>query len=146
MHGVVGVAAMLDPRYKMEVLEFYFNKIFGETSGVKVDNVRDLCYYMLKEYHEKLVIGTEGICDSSCTRSTSTNENDSEYDLFISNKKRKRVDSIKSKLDHYLDEDVVQKIDGFDILNWWKVNEIKHPNLQCLARDFLAIPASTVAS
>lgn len=27
MHEVVGVATVLDPRYKMEVLEFYFHKI-----------------------------------------------------------------------------------------------------------------------
>ncbi|KAL6579833.1 hypothetical protein OROMI_007857 [Orobanche minor] len=49
------------------------------------------------------------------------------------------------ELDHYLDEDVVQK-DGFDLLNWWKANEQKYPTLQLMARDFLAIPASTVAS
>ncbi|KAL6530013.1 hypothetical protein OROMI_028658 [Orobanche minor] len=111
MHGVVGVAAVLDPRYKLEVLEFYFEKIDGETSRVKVENVRDRCYSLLKEYHEKkLANGHEGI-----------------------------------ELDHYLDEDVVQK-DGFDLLNWWKANEQKYPTLQRMARHFLAIPASTVAS
>ena len=146
LHGVVGISAVLDPRYKMEVLEFYFEKIFGENSSFKVDIVRDLCYSLLKEYHEKLVVGDEGIGDSTSTRSTTNSDNISEYDLFISTKKRKRVDSIKSELDHYLDEDVVQKIDGFDLLNWWKVNGLKYPNLQRLARDFLAVPASTVAS
>ncbi|KAL8136162.1 hypothetical protein AgCh_010675 [Apium graveolens] len=99
-----------------------------------------------KEYHEKLVAGNEGGGDSTSTHSTTISENVSEYDLFISTKKRKRVDSIKSELDHYLEEDVMQKTDGFDLLNWWKVNELKYPNLQLMARDFLAIPASTVAS
>jgi len=28
IHGIVGVAAVLDPRYKMTVLEFYFDKLF----------------------------------------------------------------------------------------------------------------------
>jgi hypothetical protein len=28
IHGIVGVAAVLDPRYKMTVLEFYFDKVF----------------------------------------------------------------------------------------------------------------------
>ncbi|KAL6497847.1 hypothetical protein OROHE_026874 [Orobanche hederae] len=146
MHGVVGVAAVLDPRYKLEVLEFYFEKIYGETSRVKVENVRDLCYSLLKEYHEKkLANGHEGIGDSSSTHFSSTLENVSQYEKSISKKKRKRVDSIKSELDHYLDEDVVQK-DGFDLLNWWNANEQKYPTLQLMARDFLAIPASTVAS
>ncbi|KAL8156752.1 hypothetical protein AgCh_001742 [Apium graveolens] len=100
-----------------------------------------------REYHEKLVAtNDEGIGDSTSTRSTSTSENISQYDLFISTKKRKRVDSLKSELEHYLDEDVVQKTNGFDLLNWWKVNELRYPNLQHMARDFLAIPASTVAS
>ena len=27
IHGIMGVAVVLDPRYKMEVLEFYFEKL-----------------------------------------------------------------------------------------------------------------------
>lgn len=50
------------------------------------------------------------------------------------------------KNDHYLGEDVVQKSYRFDLLYWWKVNKLKYPNLQCMARYFLAIPASTVTS
>ena len=34
----------------------------------------------------------------------------------------------------------------FDILLWWKLNEVKYPVLQTIARDILAIPVSTVAS
>lgn len=37
MHGVVGIYAMLDPRYKIEVLEFYFDKIFRERALLKVE-------------------------------------------------------------------------------------------------------------
>jgi len=34
----------------------------------------------------------------------------------------------------------------FEILVWWKANGLKYPILQMIARDFLAIPISTVAS
>lgn len=34
----------------------------------------------------------------------------------------------------------------FDILGWWKANGAQYPILQMIARDFLAIPISTVAS
>ena len=34
----------------------------------------------------------------------------------------------------------------FDILLWWKLNGVKYPVLQTIARDILAIPVSTVAS
>jgi len=36
--------------------------------------------------------------------------------------------------------------DYFDILSWWKTHSTKYPILCRLARDVLAIPASTVAS
>ena len=35
---------------------------------------------------------------------------------------------------------------NFDILSWWKNNKGKYPILAEVARDFLAIPVSTVAS
>ena len=52
-----------------------------------------------------------------------------------------------TELDHYLEDDVVidSKTD-FDVLVWWKVNGMKFPTLQAIARDILAIPISTVAS
>lgn len=116
MHGVVGVSAVLDPRYKLEVLEFYFDRIFGDYSSMKVEDVRTLCYNLLKEYHQKLVKDSEGIGESPSTGSNPNSENASQYDLFISTKKRKKVDFIKSELDHYLEEDVLAKTDGFDVL------------------------------
>jgi hypothetical protein len=33
-----------------------------------------------------------------------------------------------------------------DILEWWKINSIKYPVLSKMARDILAIPASTIPS
>ena len=36
--------------------------------------------------------------------------------------------------------------ENFDILGWWKANGLKYPIMQKIARDFLAIPISTVAS
>ena len=34
----------------------------------------------------------------------------------------------------------------FDILSWWKLEGVKYPTLQALAKDMLAIPVTTVAS
>ncbi|XP_057432302.1 zinc finger BED domain-containing protein DAYSLEEPER-like [Lotus japonicus] len=46
----------------------------------------------------------------------------------------------------YLEEAVLPFEEPFDILGWWKQNGLKYPSLQMAARDFLAIPISTVAS
>lgn len=45
-----------------------------------------------------------------------------------------------------MEEEVLPRSPDFDILLWWKLNGIKYPTLQAIARDVLAIPVSTVAS
>ena len=53
---------------------------------------------------------------------------------------------MKTKLDYYLEEDNLPVTQEFDILSWWKTNELKFPTLQAIARDVLAISITTVAS
>lgn len=145
IHGLIEVAIVLDPRYKLSVLEFYFDKLYGDTAEEEIVKIRQLCYDLLQEYQRKLSLGT----DTNVESSTSSNFGDSEvvldYDLFISRKRRKKVNNVTSKLDHYLEEDVT-RTPNFDVLTWWKSNASKYPTLQAIARDFLAIPVSTVAS
>jgi hypothetical protein len=60
--------------------------------------------------------------------------------------------SVKSEFVSYLEEGILfdkekkEIIENFDILGWWKQNGLKFPTMQKIARDFLAIPISTVAS
>jgi len=49
-----------------------------------------------------------------------------------------------TELDRYLDETPVSYSAKFDILKWWMGNAAKYPTLACIARDLLAIPASSV--
>ena len=53
--------------------------------------------------------------------------------------------NVKHELDYYLQEPVLPWIEEFDILSWWKAGGLKYPTLCMTARDFLAIPISTVA-
>jgi len=52
----------------------------------------------------------------------------------------------KSELDAYLEDEHVRDDENFEILSWWKTNKDKYPVLSTMARDFLAIPLSTVSS
>nr|KYP42358.1 Putative AC transposase [Cajanus cajan] len=70
----------------------------------------------------------------------------SKYDIYIMREKRARSSFVKTKLDHYLEEDVLPRTTDFDILMWWKLNGIKYPTLKAITRDILANPISTVAS
>ncbi|XP_028071411.1 zinc finger BED domain-containing protein DAYSLEEPER-like isoform X1 [Camellia sinensis] len=146
IHGFIGVAIVLDPRYKLSVLEFYFDKLYGDTAEEEIAKIRQLCYDLLQEYQRKLSLGTDANVESSTSSNFGDSEIVSDYDLFISRKRRKKVNNVTSKLDHYLEEDVVTRTPNFDVLTWLKSNASKYPTLQAIARDFLAIPVSTVAS
>ena len=52
------------------------------------------------------------------------------------------------EVDRYLLDPIEKPAENDDwkILDWWKLNGGKYPNLQSLARDILAIQVSTVAS
>jgi len=66
---------------------------------------------------------------------------------FAEYRNRRRGTRIeKSELDAYLEEPLVRPDERFEILTWWKTNSNKYPVLSAMARDFLAIPLSTVSS
>ncbi|KAL0302297.1 UNVERIFIED_CONTAM: Zinc finger BED domain-containing protein DAYSLEEPER [Sesamum calycinum] len=52
----------------------------------------------------------------------------------------------KSELESYLEEARFPRADTFNILDWWKTNSPRLPILAKIARDILAVPATTVAS
>ena len=52
----------------------------------------------------------------------------------------------RCELQLYLEEDFHPRVPDFDILKWWSVNSQRYPILGRIARDVLAVPASTVAS
>ncbi|KAL6141558.1 hypothetical protein ACLB2K_059846 [Fragaria x ananassa] len=55
--------------------------------------------------------------------------------------------SVKSELQKYLDEERLdRKTKEFDVLSWWKMEQLRYPVLGHLACDVLTIPISTVAS
>ncbi|KAF7143102.1 hypothetical protein RHSIM_Rhsim05G0140000 [Rhododendron simsii] len=147
VNGVVGVSAVLDPRYKINVLEFYFRLLFPTTYKEEVEKVRALCYKLLKEYQSPSST-IEGIGDSSPQLGSIEDESLSKYDVYMlrESKRSRTVDTAKLELDHYLSEPALPKSAGFDVLNWWKSHQPKYPILQAMARDLLAIPVSTVAS
>ncbi|KAJ9542884.1 hypothetical protein OSB04_029390 [Centaurea solstitialis] len=51
----------------------------------------------------------------------------------------------KTELEKFLNGSVEEDSDHFDILAWWKANNLMFPILYLMARDLLAIPISTVA-
>jgi len=65
-----------------------------------------------------------------------------DWSLHQNLKQRRRV----SELDKYLEGETVPADAPFDILQYWKTSSTSYPILARMARDILAVPASTVAS
>lgn len=148
IHGIMGIAIVLDPRYKMKLLEYFYPLLYGSASLNEISSIKQLCFSLFEECQAKINEMVEGSTEKS-------NDNDSNIDDVPGSNYLSGYDSFvndtsdiqsKSELNNYLEEKALPRSAAFDILGWWKTNGIKYPTLQKLAKDILAIPVSTVAS
>jgi hypothetical protein len=96
----------------------------------------------------------EGVGDSKTVEKTARESNvDDEIDEFQKYLEGTTMiqtpyGSRTAELDLYLQEPVfqgsAQDRDAFDVLGWWKVNELRFPTLVLLARDILMTPMSSI--
>ena len=129
----------------MELLEYYYEKLYEQESFEQVKRIQQLCYDLIVDYQLKL--NQENCSDSPMLESSRVaNDGLNDYDAYVQKKKKARTSFVKTELDHYLEEEVLPRSPDFDILLWWKLNGIKYPTLQAIAKDILAISISTVAS
>ena len=54
----------IDPRYNIELLEYYFPIIYGDEADNEIQRVRDICYEMIRGYSSGSMgrEGTRGPC------------------------------------------------------------------------------------
>ncbi|KAG5552225.1 hypothetical protein RHGRI_010340 [Rhododendron griersonianum] len=136
---------LLDPRDKMTLIEYYFRRIFGIEAESKIEAILRLCCDLLTEYQGRLNTGG-GESSSKVVSNVGDGDDLSDFDKFVSSRKKAKTSHVKTELDNYLEEEVLPRHPDFDILAWWKSNGLKYPTLQAIAKDALAIPVSTVAS
>ncbi|CAO2176214.1 unnamed protein product [Urochloa humidicola] len=151
--GIV-IATMLDPRGKAEYLEFFYGKICKNTDQIlpSVDAALALMKKYFMEYEQRLRRGnthtitysSEGSSVASGSPVLAKRQLGQDFANFKSSRRKTRAP--KSEFDIYFEEDCVEDIANFNILAWWKAYADKFPILSIMARDFLAIPLSTVSS
>ncbi|KAI5350846.1 hypothetical protein L3X38_003737 [Prunus dulcis] len=151
MHGLMGVASILDPRYKMKQIEFLCPLIYSNNAAQEIKKYKDILYDLVKEYQSRSQqsqqVQSEFLIPTSSSRPSMPKlDLVKQLDVFVSHSTTHG--HVKSELDHYLEESLLPRNDDddFDILCWWKSNGIKYPTLHDIARDILAIHVSTVAS
>ena len=159
IHGIMGVACVLDPRYKLEMLNCCYSMIYDLDMERKIDMIKDTCYTLFNEYQERSKRMSESHSHGYNVSSDSLNASTLAFEGIGCGGRRKTVEHIfntkfkngpsiqqKSELDLYLEEPTIVEMDTFDILAYWKGCESRYPTLAAIAKDIYAIPVSTVAS
>lgn len=148
MNGLMGVATILDPRYKMALIRFYFAKLFDKYEyDREVSRISNLLRRLVDEYESRSenTQSKRQLPSNLASGGSSCDDVDmEEFAQFLERDKNQTYE--KSDLDKYLENANIPLEDNFDILNWWKTNGSTYPVLQQVARDILSIPISTVPS
>ncbi|ONK70457.1 uncharacterized protein A4U43_C05F33920 [Asparagus officinalis] len=164
---LLSISSILDPRYKIKSIEYFFNKIYDDEhkANERIEKIRQYLGKLHDEYveHSNNMSNTQAfLCydennKSGCSAElkAGTESKPSSRTLFDA---RRGLDQYlqetsssqqhKSDLELYLDEAVYPckgSEDNFNILAWWKFHAAKYPVLSIMARDILGIPLSVVA-
>ncbi|PKI54274.1 zinc finger BED domain-containing protein RICESLEEPER 1-like [Punica granatum] len=139
----LAVAVILDPRFKMKLVEYYYSQIYGSTALDHVKEISD----GIKELYDAYSICSTIIDQGSALPGGSLPDtaNDSRdrlkgFDKFLT--ETSQIQSASLDLDKYLEEPVFPRICDFNILNWWKVHTPRYPILSVMVRDVLGTPMS----
>ncbi|KAK9055110.1 hypothetical protein SSX86_026191 [Deinandra increscens subsp. villosa] len=131
---ILAIAVVMDPRFKMKLVEFSFTKIYGEEAASYINLVDEGIHQMFLEY----VGGLEGNVKQEDVAGLGLTD----FDMYIMETTSQQS---KSELDQYLEESLLPRVHEFDVMGWWKLNKVKYPTLSKMARDILTVPVSTVA-
>ncbi|KAL6508604.1 hypothetical protein OROGR_023315 [Orobanche gracilis] len=154
---LMSIAAILDPRLKMVVIEHCFPKIYPFGADEKKAEVRAALYSLYEEY-EKMYSGSSTSTSTSQSNSntiwtTTTLSRSTGLIQFLNHISSVESDQPqKNELDTYFEDGRLTKdnaagvdLVSMDVLKWWKESS-KYKILSRMAADILAIPISTVAS
>jgi hypothetical protein len=145
IHGPMGIATILDPRFKTDYLLGFFETLFYDTIEVcmeKVHEVRNSLYELMREYQVEE--------EQDNTESSAPPLDNSGFLSSISARvaiRRPTIMTANCELQRYFDDELIPiETENFQILDWWKVAGTRFPILRKIAHDIFAIPVSTVAS
>ncbi|XP_076886673.1 zinc finger BED domain-containing protein RICESLEEPER 1-like [Bidens hawaiensis] len=157
---LISFGAILDPRYKMELINFSFKIIYSEGLWeVEAQIVRDALEDLFEEYVEahKESNNVQSNSGSGIKASTSNSSSftTSRFSMNTGSAKFSQhirsvntVEHVKSELATYLDEGVYlcEADTKFNSLKWWKENRHKYRILSKMVADILSVLITTVAS
>jgi hypothetical protein len=133
------IPIILDPRYKYDLLEFLLSDFGNEKEAETwMGEVKNNMQKLFSEYNKEV----ESQRDSRTPEVEDDNDPLAEWDQYMKSKRQQS----SNELDQYLKEQLTPRKEKVDMLHWWKTKSEIYPVLSKIARDVLAIPASTVPS
>ncbi|KAI3446889.1 hypothetical protein Pfo_003554 [Paulownia fortunei] len=149
---ILAIAVVMDPRFKMKLVEFSFSKIYGEEAAAYVKIVDDGIHELFLEYVALPLPLTPAYAEEANGASIKPEDPQgigissnglglTDFDVYIMETTSQLS---KTELDQYLEESLLPRVHEFDVVGWWKLNRLKYPTLSKMARDILSIPVCTV--
>ncbi|TYH65772.1 hypothetical protein ES332_D06G078200v1 [Gossypium tomentosum] len=166
---ILSCAAILDPRYKLNYVQYCFTTIYGIHASDFVETILSNLRLLFDEYVKKSksksssLAGSSNVSDKIPVDSDFDEHNDNCNNRFFPNSadfggyfdesddykrylNESSTRSEKSQLDIYLEEPELELNSEIDVLDYWSKSSVRYNELSLLAHDLLAIPISTVAS
>ncbi|TYH06314.1 hypothetical protein ES288_A08G146600v1 [Gossypium darwinii] len=158
---ILSCAAILDPRYKLNYVQYCFTIIYGIHASDFVETILSNLRLLFDEYVKKSkstsssLPGSSNVSDKNPVDSSLDEYNVNSVDFggyFDESDDYKRylnessTRSEKSQLDIYLEEPEFKLNSQIDVLDYWSKSSVRYNELSLLALDLLEILISTVAS
>lgn len=143
----LAVAAVLDPQFKMKLVEYCYAQIFGSGAPGRISDVSECVKQLYDEHSISLASLDQGLTwqvgGSSRLPSSGRDSRDrlTGFDTYL--QETTQNEGSKSDLDKYLEEPLFPRnAPGFNVLNWWRVHTPRYPILSMMARNVLGMPMS----
>ncbi|MBA0781287.1 hypothetical protein Gotri_002225 [Gossypium trilobum] len=128
----LAVAAMLDPRFKMKLLEYYYPQLYGDSATELIDDVFECIKSLYNEHSivSPLASSIDQGLDWQASGIPGSGKDSRDrlmgFDKFLH--ETSQAEGSSSDLDKYLEEPLFPRNVDFNVLNWWK--EFPYPKLQ----------------
>ena len=149
----ISIATILDPRNKMKMIELCFPQIYSNDDvAIHLKEVRDTLYKLYGKYFESYRLSnnekqveSHKIASGSGLSTKGKLSGRAKFDSFIRTVNATKLE--KSELNIYLEERIYicnEDDKVFDVLEWWRMNNLRFPILSKMACDVLSIPITIV--